>query len=469
MRFNHDWSEIMSSMKVARRTILSTLGLTAGSSLFPSLNRRAHAATAPKRFLVFYTYHGTLPQFLIPTAGTETDFTVNSLMKPYEAFKKDIVLLDGLDFKSHRAVGSPGNAHQQGQNHALSAAKPVSASLAGGISIDQLIARGINAKTKFPSLELGVTDNGSFPSYHNIAYSGPGQQMPSEGNPTRVWNNVFKGFVPSGGGSVPVTPVVQGPNADAVKNKSIIDYVKAEVDAVAKQLGSSDKVRLDNHLAAVRDLENSLSLGGGGGGGGGDVGGGGGGPSAGCAALPQPTGNGFHNYVDSHIKIIQMAFACDLTRVASLNVDELSHSTSGYAGTYGTSDVHDLIHRTSPDNGDLRTNAGAVEMVRKYHLIYANIFQKLLTALTMPDVDGKRMLDNTIVLWAGEIAKGSHAYTDNKWILAGSGGGAIRTGRWLKCNGAPHQNLFVTLARSMGVQIDKFGEPSTSTGALGLS
>lgn len=447
-------------MKVDRRTILCTLGLTAGSTLFPSLNRRAQAATAPKRFLVFYTYHGTLPQFLVPTAGTETDFTVNSLMKPYEAFKKDIVLLDNLDFKSWGATNpNPGNAHQQGQNHAMCAIRPVNAGLAGGPSIDQVIARGMNAKTKFPSLELGVTDNGSFPSYHNIAYSGSGQQMPSEGSPTKVWNSVFKGFMPAGGGSVPVPAV---PDAEAVKQKSIIDYVKGEVDAVSKKLGSGDKARLDNHLSAVRDLENSLSLSGGGTGIVGAQG-------AGCAALPLPAGSGFNNYVDAQIKIIQMAFACDLTRVASLNVDELSHGTSGYQSVGGSSDVHDLIHRTSPDNGDLKGNAAAVEVIRKYHLVYANVFQKLLTALTMTDVDGKRLLDNTIVLWAGEIAKGSHAYNDFKWMLAGSGGGAIRTGRWLKCNGAPHQNLFVTLARAMGVQIDKFGEPSTSTGALGLS
>lgn len=444
--------------KLARRTLLQTFGLTAGSTLFPSLQRSARAETAPKRFLVFYTYHGTLPQFLLPTAGSETSFEVNSLMKPYEAFKKDIVLLDGLDMKSHGATNpNPGNAHQQGQNHALSAIRPVSASLAGGPSIDQVIARGLTTKTRFPSMELGVSDGLSFPSYHNVAYSGSGQQMPSEGNPLKVWNNVFKGFTPTGGGSAP-TPVP----SDNLKQKSVIDYVKAEITAVEKRLGQTDKVRLENHLSAVRDLENSLSLGGGAGGGAVMQG-------QGCAALPQQTQGGFDRNVDAQIKMIQMAFACDLTRVASLNVDELSHATGGYpSGAFGSSDVHDLIHRTSPDNGNLRTNAGAVEVIRKYHLVYAGIFNKLLTALTMTDVDGKRLLDNTIVLWAGEIALGSHALTDLKWMLAGNGGGAIRTGRWVKCGRAPHQNLFVSLARAMGVQIDTFGERTTCTGPLSV-
>lgn len=110
-----------------------------------------------------------------------------------------------------------------------------------------------------------------------------------------------------------------------------------------------------------------------------------------------------------------------------------------------------------------------METVRKYHIGYSNAFNKVLTALTMTDADGKRLLDNTVVLWAGEFAKGSHNVSDCKWLLAGSCGGAIRTGRWLKCNGTSHQNLFVSLAQAMGVQISKFGEPSTSTGVLNLA
>ncbi len=442
-----------------RRTLLRSLGLATGSTLYPSLTRTARAASSPKRLLIYYTYQGTLPQFLVPKAGNETDFDINSLMEPYAAFKKDIVLLDGLDMKSAPASPNPGNAHQQGQNHALSAIRPVSASLAGGPSIDQVIARGLPTKTRFPSMELGVVDQTGFPSYHNVIYSGSGQQMPSEGSALKVWNNIFKGFVPMGGGSVP-TPAA--PDADKVKQKSVIDYVKNEIAALEKKMGQADKARLENHLTAVRDLENSLSKGSEGGG---SVPG----QAQGCEAVAQPMVGTFARNVDAQIKLIQMAFACDLTRVASLNVDELSHATSGYpSNAFGSSDAHDLVHRTSPDNGNLRDNVGAVEVMRKYHLVYAQVFNKLLTALSMPDVDGKRLLDNTIVLWAGEIALGSHSLNNLRWILAGSGGGAIRTGRWVKCGGAPHQNLFVSLARAMDVPIDTFGDPRTCTGPLAM-
>lgn len=88
-----------------------------------------------------------------------------------------------------------------------------------------------------------------------------------------------------------------------------------------------------------------------------------------------------------------------------------------------------------------------MEAMRRYHLVYGGCFNKVLTALNMTDVDGKRLLDNTIVLWGGQIANGDHGLDDMKWVLAGRGGESIRTGRWMKCNGVSHQNLFVTLPR----------------------
>jgi hypothetical protein len=100
------------------------------------------------------------------------------------------------------------------------------------------------------------------------------------------------------------------------------------------------------------------------------------------------------------------------------------------------------------------------------------VFTKLLDALAnMPDVDGRRLLDNTVVLWAGELALGSHDLHNCHWLLAGSAGGAIRTGRWLKfgANGAkrpPHSNLMVSLANAMGLPITTFGNPAACTGPL---
>lgn len=68
-----------------RRSILRALGIAGGSFVLPSLMpRTAKAATVPKRFLWFWSTHGTLAPFWLPKAGTESDFALNDLLTPLE-------------------------------------------------------------------------------------------------------------------------------------------------------------------------------------------------------------------------------------------------------------------------------------------------------------------------------------------------------------------------------------------------
>ncbi len=456
--------------KTSRRRLLQMLGVGGGGFLLPSLRPRdARAAEAPQRFVLFYSYHGTLPQLWSPKAGTERDFELGELLAPLAPYKKDLVLLDGLDMKSWdvQKWSNPGNAHQQGQNHSLAAIDPVNADLAGGPTIDQVIAKGLSTRTALPSLEIGVNDRGgSFPSYHDISHPDRGQKLPSEADPRRVWKAVFDGYAPPSAGA-PAPPAA--PDARKRRGKSVLDYVRAEIAAVNPRLSGEDRKKLAAHQSTIADLERKLGLG--------EAGAAPAVAGAGCRSLPVADlgipaagslGGKFWECLDAQIRIVQMAFACDRTRVVSVNVDELGDSVSGYVGgAFGTADLHDLAHKTSPRDGTLRNDPMAIEMMKKYHLAYATAFARLVKGLAdMPDVDGKRLLDNTVVLWAGEVAEGNHDVHDLKWLLAGSAGGKIGTGRWLKCKNASHADLFVSLANVMGVGLTTFGNPATCTGKL---
>ena len=160
--------------------------------------------------------------------------------------------------------------------------------------------------------------------------------------------------------------------------------------------------------------------------------------------------------------------ACDLTRVISLPFYVPEDSTSGYTnGAFGTTDLHDLAHKTPPTNGSLRSNPAAMAMIAAYQKQNTMVFKKLLDGLAgITDVDGKRLLDNTAVLWSNELGDGDHRTEDCKWLLAGNAGGAIKTGRWLKYNNAPHQNVYVSLGQAMGLDINNFGDARSCTGKL---
>jgi hypothetical protein len=114
------------SSQFNRRNLLKRLGTTAGlgtaAYLLPTL-RNAHAAPPPKRFVLFYSHQATLPWMWIPKSGDKTNFVLGDLLSPLESYKKDLVLLSGVDFA---ALDQPGgrkgeDGHASGQACSLTA------------------------------------------------------------------------------------------------------------------------------------------------------------------------------------------------------------------------------------------------------------------------------------------------------------------------------------------------------------
>jgi hypothetical protein len=77
------------------------------------------------------------------------------------------------------------------------------------------------------------------------------------------------------------------------------------------------------------------------------------------------------------------------------------------------------------------------------------------------------MLDNSLVLLCTEVSDGKiHSHHDMPFVLAGGGGGALKTGRLLQYGDEPHGKLFVSLAQAMGQNISTFGSGNGPLGGL---
>jgi hypothetical protein len=77
------------------------------------------------------------------------------------------------------------------------------------------------------------------------------------------------------------------------------------------------------------------------------------------------------------------------------------------------------------------------------------------------------MLDHTVILWVNELAQGNtHLHDRMPFVLAGSGGGALRTGRYLNFGGASHNDLLVSVLNAFGIPEQTFGHPDFCTGPL---
>jgi len=177
---------------------------------------------------------------------------------------------------------------------------------------------------------------------------------------------------------------------------------------------------------------------------------------------------------DAMSHLVQMAFACDLTRVVLLGVAQPFDDLFGYtSGNWGTTDSHDLIHKTSYGNaGTLKSNVDAMNAVTKLHQVECDQFTAMLDLLRqVPESDGSTLLDHTIVLWCSQIGEHGHDLDYLPWIVGGGSAAGFKPGRYLKYprtngKGAPHNNLFVSIAQAMGLQTNTFGNASVCTGPL---
>ncbi len=416
-----------------------------------SRRARADAPAFPTRFVVMFSPNGTIPGNWTPT-GTETDFTLSPILAPLAPHQDSLVVIEGVDQR-----GGGGDGHQNGIGGMLTGQVLNSGPFAGmgsapagwpnGPSVDQRIAEVIGTTTKLRSLELGV-QVGAADNWGRMIYRAANQPLPPEDDPAQIYANVFA--------DLHADPTALA--ALRARRKSILDTVGAQYTRIEAQLGAADRARLDEHLTAVREIEQRLTT-----------------PfvppTPACQDPASPaaatTANDDFPAIGSvQMDLLVMALACDITRVASL---QWSRSVSQVRFTWLPSPIpeghHDLSHR--PDN-----DAVAVDKLTRINNWYATQLAALMTRMkAVPEGDGT-LLDHTMILWCNELAIGNvHSRTDAPYVLGGGAGGALRTGRFLTYAGdVPHNNLLVSLMNIMGVPDQTFGKPDWCTGPLtGLS
>jgi hypothetical protein len=101
---------------------------------------------------------------------------------------------------------------------------------------------------------------------------------------------------------------------------------------------------------------------------------------------------------------------------------------------------------------------------------YAQQLSDFITTLkSIPEGNGT-LFDNTLIVWGNELGVGNtHSHTRVPFLLAGSAGGFLKTGRYVTLsNGTNHNDLLTTISLAMGVPVpdNKFGDPSFAKGPL---
>ncbi len=465
---------------ISRRTLLRGSGAALALPwLEAMLPARASAALAkPPVRMAFYIVGGGayVPFWSLDESGRQAEIAreksvvyqavaqerdevlgkLSPTLEPLEAHKQDLLVLGGLSLI---------DTHQFEDGHSAEIAGLLTCAplqrdrVQCGVSVDQLAAQQLEGRCYLDSIVLGL--NGSRPGgakgigrVYAQHYSWRSATTPTgeERNPKAAFDRLFRGL----DGSAQGRAVRQTALSDSDR-RSVLDLVLEEARRLRNGLGAGDQQKLDEYLTAVRDVEKRIEF------------------AVRRPAAPDapsllgdpnfpvqvklPEGSGIpESYVDYDrlmVDIVALAFATDRTRVAVL--------THGGYRSYPEVEVkrghHDLQHHEGdPEKRD------DLRKVDRFNIgLYSYMLERFKSIKEGPGT----LLDNSMVLYGSGMSNGNrHARENLPILLAGRGGGTLRTGRHVDFNWkrqTPLANLYVEMLHRMNLKVDKFGD---STGGL---
>lgn len=439
--------------QVSRRTFLRGAGVAMALPWLESIPvwGAANPSTSgelPKRFAVLFMGNGINPDHWW-AKGSGADMELGSCLEPMAPLKKKMVVIDGLFNKHSTGVGiHPG----QTGNILSGASLQRGAVLKGGVSIDQMLAKNLEAETVQPSLVLGCEQpitgyhetNFSMAYSSHISWQSAASPVPMEVYPSLAFDSLFD-------------------NKGSKRTLSILDRVKEQAATLSRKVSQGDRAKLDEYLTSVREVEkrvermraiksNASERGAGDATASRDQ----------SAANPNPLDsrpeNGLPEDVRDHMRlmcdIIALAFQADKTRIATLL---LCRDISGLF--YPFLNVRQAHHPASHwDTSD------AYERISRFYCSQLAYLAGRLDAMK----EGERtVLDNSCLLFVSNMWSGTkHDSGKVPVLLAGGLGDSIPTGRALDYCDAGDENrklcsLYLSLMDRMGVTLDEFGDADT--------
>ena len=237
---------------ISRRAVLRGGG---GALGLPWLEAKAatdntpKSAASPVRMAALYMPNGAFPETWTPVSAGR-GFNLTPSLEPLASLRPQVTVLSNL----WNEQAKDGDGHYVKESSILTCArikKTQGADLRNGISFDQIAAKARGHLTPLPSLELGVTPvavgNDAVVGYtrvygSHISWSTPTTPLARELNPKAVYERLFRAVNGAGPG-------------EAELDSLLLDRVLQDAKRLRRELGSADRVRLDEYLSSIRSLE----------------------------------------------------------------------------------------------------------------------------------------------------------------------------------------------------------------------
>ena len=443
---------IITRKALPRRTFLRGMGVAVGLPLMeamipamPSPQVATSARKPPVRLMFLYVPNGIDMENWNPSYSGNLG-ELPRILKPLEPFKDDVLMLSNLTHNWARVLlDGPGDHGRCSANyltgaHVLKTDKSIYVN--GAMSMDQLVASRAGAETRLPSLEIGMEDprqsgncdSGYSCAYtNNLAWKSQTQPMPPILDPRMLFERLF-------GSAADLSPAEREQQFRI--RTSILDFVRESTNALARDLGPTDRRKLEEYLTAIRSIEVQIER-------------------AAKDQTPTPPGMakpaGTPADFSEHFKLltdmVTVAFQADLTRVVTFLVTR--EGTSRPYREIGISDGHHpLTH-----HGGKRDQLARVTQINEYHM--SNFGSWVGRLASLKEGNG-RLLDNLMLVYGAGLSDGNrHLHDDLPTVVVGRGGGSLKSGRRVIFRReTPFSNLHLSLMDRMGVHAESFGDSS---------
>jgi hypothetical protein len=297
-------------------------------------------------------------------------------------------------------------------------------------------------------------------------------------DPTETFNTVFASVLANG------DPNQAGAaEMKRARGQSVIDFLRVDIERLNARLGPREKAKLDQHLTSLFEIEKQLAAFE---------------RATACTPPPAPPQFGsvlsmrdgepnFEAITNLQLDMLAQAMACDLTRFASFWMADLSRGATNGTDITNTTyapynpDVHEIVAHAyrapyeaedGSDQGDPGVSGSWEVSGVQQHYGY----QKAVRLLT--NLAANELFESSLVVIGNDMGDSAlHTSSNVPYVLAGSAGGRLRTGRYLQLKSneerltsvVPVNRLLVSIAQMFGEPLDSFGDtldPEDARGAL---
>ena len=435
-----------SSIRIHRRAVLKGLaGVSLSLPLLEAMGKEV-ASDTPRRFCAMYTANGmSLPN---SKNGIDEwswfpkqeghDFEFGKSTEPFSPFRKKLSFLGGL----YHPNGTKADPHLCSDMWLTGA--PLHNPKPGtfnSVALDQVVAQHTKQYCRQPSLVLSIDAGVGFLSRTGtISYNLEGKPIPAENNPRRVFDRLFRGDRSS----------LAAQREQLNRRIKLVDAVLDNSRLLNKQLGQSDREKMDQYLTSLDEIEARLIA------------------SEKWIDIPvksqdyshlnlEANSEGEpHEYYRNMFDLIALAFDADITRSVAfmLNREDGMGVSDTFPVKLGLNRTHHSLSHADDKDGQLA--------FARYDLFLSQQIAHFLGQLDKyQDINGS-VLDNTIVLY-GSGASTTHNPTNLPTLIAGGANMGLKHGvHWKKPN-TPMSNLYLSILRSMKIEENSFAD---STGVL---